>query len=112
LVVKFVNPADVNRAATVTGFGAVFTDSDLEYTTKMEFFDKDGCLLASEYVKPKSNGLSFLGVDFGDKAVVASVKITLGTLALDDVAGAKYFRGAEVVVLDDLLYGEPKPIGW
>jgi hypothetical protein len=110
VVVKFVNPADITQKATVTGFGAVFTDANLEYTTKMEFFNKEGCLLATEFVKPQSNGLSFLGVDFGDNAVIASIRITLGTLALANVAGATYFRGAEVVVMDDLLYGEPQPI--
>jgi hypothetical protein len=110
VVVKFVNPGNINQKATVTGFGAVFTDSNLGDTTKMEFFDKDGCLLATEYVRPQTGGLSFVGVDFGDNAVIASVRITLGTLAIDNVSEATYFRGAEVVVLDDLLYGEPQPV--
>ena len=109
LVVKFVNVGDINEKATVSGFGAVFTDVNSDDTTKMEFFTKEGCLLATEYVRPQSNGLSFVGAYFGS-AEIASVKITLGTLAIDDVEEAKYFRGAEVVVLDDLLYGEPQPV--
>jgi hypothetical protein len=53
-------------------------------------------------------GLSFVGVSF-DRPVIARVRITLGTGALaadaDDITsgGVK-----DLVVLDNLIYGEPK----
>jgi hypothetical protein len=65
--------------ATVSGFGAVFTDVDLADTTRIEFFD------AGEAVR--------------------RVRITTGTDPLgpnDDPA-----QGVDVVAMDDFFYGEP-----
>src|SRR5512134_110705 len=53
--------------ATVSGFGAVFTDVDLPDTTQIEFFNTSGGLLFSSFVEPGTVGdgsLSFLGVFF------------------------------------------------
>lgn len=99
----FVSGTDV--PATVTGFGAVFTDVDLADSTKIEYFDVDGNLLESEFVDPDPQGLSFLGVTFDD-ARLARVEITSGNTPIgpdDDPS-----NGVDVVVMDDFFFGEPQ----
>ncbi len=96
-----------DQAATVTGFGAVFTDVDLADTTTIEYFDVNGTSLALESVEVADGGLSFLGVNF-DSGILASVQITLGTSTIgpdDDPV-----NGIDIVVLDDFLYSEPIPV--
>ena len=91
------------QAATVKGFGAVFTDVNDDHSTKIECFDVNGNLLFSRNVLPSRNrrgGLSFLGVGF-DTASVFMVRITSG----DRVLNALNF---DVVVMDDFIYGEPQ----
>ena len=68
------------HSATVKGFGAVFTDVNVDHSTKIEYFDVAGNLLLSRNVLPGPNnrgGLSFLGVGF-DTASVFLVRITSG----------------------------------
>ncbi|ABW25259.1 calcium-binding protein [Acaryochloris marina] len=99
----FVPGSDVR--ATSSGFGAVFTDVDLADSTKIEYFDIDGNLLQSEFVNPDPQGLSFLGATF-EEGNLYKVKITSGNTPIganDDPA-----NGVDVVVIDDLLYGEPQ----
>jgi hypothetical protein len=93
--------------ATVSGFGAVFTDVDLPDTTQIQYFDADGGLLRTEFVEPGTGdaSLSFLGVVFDEGERVGSVRITTGNTALgpnDDPT-----QGVDVVAMDDFLYGEP-----
>jgi hypothetical protein len=93
------------QAATVKGFGAVFTDVNDNHSTKIEYFDVNGNLLFSRNVLPAPNhrgGLSFLGVGF-DTASVFMVRITSG----DRVLKAPNF---DVVVMDDFIYGEPQAL--
>ena len=49
--------------ATVSGFGAVFTDVDVAGATKIDFFDAAGDMLSSREVlaTPGNESLSFLG---------------------------------------------------
>ena len=96
--------------AVVRGFGIVFSDVDLADRTTIEFFDMSGSSLGSFAAPVRSNaaGLSFIGVIYAD-AIVARVRITLGTAALgaainDVTAGGT----ADLVVLDNVIYGEPK----
>jgi hypothetical protein len=95
--------------ATVSGFGAVFTDVDLADTTEIEFFNAAGGLLFSSFVEPGTapeGSLSFLGVVFDAGEQVARVRITTGNTALgpnDDPSS-----GIDVVAMDDFLYGEPQ----
>ncbi|WP_299493196.1 calcium-binding protein [Acaryochloris sp. IP29b_bin.137] len=99
----FVPGSDVR--ATASGFGAVFTDVDLADSTKIEYFDIDGNLLESEFVDPDPQGLSFLGATF-EEGNLYKVRITSGNTPIgpdDDPA-----NGVDVVVIDDLLYGEPQ----
>ncbi|MGD2181059.1 PEP-CTERM sorting domain-containing protein [Lusitaniella coriacea] len=93
--------------AAVSGFGAVFTDVDLPDITKIEYFDIQGNLLASEFVDPDPQGLSFLGVSF-DAPILFNVKITLGNTPIgsNDDPG----NNVDVVVLDDFIYGEPNKV--
>ena len=96
--------------AVVTGFGVVLADVDLDNTTFVELFDKEGGSLG-RYAAPRrsdANGLSFLGVKY-DGAVVASVKITCGNgmlgAGVNDVSGG---GAADLVVVDNVIYGEPQ----
>ena len=116
IFIQFVDPGNTNVPATVTGFAGVFVDVDWWGSTTMEFFDVDGCLLEREFVPAEPSGLSLLGVDFGDQAIIATVKITLGHIAIgqiDDVLSGGTrgrARSLDVAVMDDFLYGEPRPI--
>lgn len=96
--------------AVVKGFGAVFSDVDIAGATTIQLFAQDGSSLGTfaAPVRSDSVGLSFAGVTF-DQPVIARVRITLGTGALgagvnDISAGGT----ADLVVVDNLIYGEPK----
>jgi hypothetical protein len=97
----FFVPGTSTQALT-RGFGAVYTDVDLE-RTHFEYFDKDGRSLGRFAVPIANNGLSFLGVLF-DKPVIARVRIEYGTVALGPDDGSKN----DVSVMDDFIYGEPQ----
>ena len=103
--------------ATVSGFGAVFTDVDQpdgsgpsqkhgnrRASTLIEYFDADGKLLFSSFVpaSPGDGSLSFFGIMFDD-ARIARVRITSGNVA----PGPDDDRKHDIVVMDDFIYGEP-----
>jgi len=93
--------------ATVSGFGAVFTDVDLADTTKIDFYDALGNLLFSDFVTPGTvpdGSLSFLGVLFNAGEDISRVRITTGNAALGPTDGGS----VDVVVMDDFLYAEPQ----
>lgn len=93
-------------AATVDGFGAVFTDVNTDDSTKIEYFDVNGALLFSQNVLPGSTNrgsLSFLGVGFNAGEGVFLVRITSGNRVLKTPA-------TDVVVMDDFIYGEPQAL--
>jgi hypothetical protein len=96
--------------AVSRGFGIVFSDVDLADKTTIQLFAQDGTDLGTYAapVRSDAGGLSFVGVTFTD-AIIARVRITLGTGALgtgvnDVTAGGT----ADLVVLDNLIYGEPR----
>lgn len=101
--------------ATVTGFGAVFTDVDQpdgskkrgnrRASTLLKYFDADGKLLFSSFVpaSPGDGSLSFFGIVFDD-ARIAGVRITSGNVA----PGPDDDRKHDIVVMDDFIYGEPQ----
>jgi hypothetical protein len=106
--------------ATVTGFGAVFTDVDQPdgsgpgkkkgnrgTSTLMEYFDADGKLLFSSFVpaSPGDGSLSFFGIVFED-ARIARVRITTGNVAPGPDDDGKN----DIVMMDDFIYGEPQPL--
>jgi hypothetical protein len=93
-------------AATVSGFGAVFTDVDLANTTTIAYFNGDDDLLFSASVPigtVADGSLSFLGVVFDAGERIARVRITTGNAALGPNDGGEI----DVVAMDDFLYGEP-----
>jgi hypothetical protein len=110
----FIPGSDGQDPATVAGFGAVFTDVDRPDgsgkkggSTRLQYFDADGKLLFSGFVpaSPGDASLSFFGVIF-DEPLVASVRITSGNKA----PGPDDGRKADVVMMDDFIYGEPQPL--
>jgi hypothetical protein len=95
--------------AGVTGFGAVFSDVDVDNTSSIELFDKDGRSLGRFFAPRRSdaNGLSFVGAKF-DAAIVARVKITCGNGALGVGVNDLGDGGTlDLVVVDNVIYGEP-----
>ena len=95
-------------AATVKGFGIVFSDVDIPDNSFMEFFSGNESL-GKFYVPVRSanSSFSFLGVYFKN-ANVTRVRVGHGTGVLNtgekDVSdgGSK-----DLVILDDFLYDEP-----
>ena len=106
-----VAPGGSNVPATVTGFGAVFTDVDKRGNgnagARIEYFDANGELLFSRVVPalPGDGSLSFLGIVF-DEARIARVRITSGNVAPGPDDGGRQ----DIVMMDDFLYGEPQPL--
>jgi hypothetical protein len=98
--------------AAVTGFGVVLADVDLDNTSAIELFDKNGTSLG-RFVAPKrsdATGLSFVGAKY-DAPIVARVRITcgngkLGTDQNDLTSGGS----ADLVVIDNVIYGEPNAL--
>jgi plastocyanin len=105
--------AGTSTLGLVKGFGAVFADVDRPGSTTIEFFDADdvriGVVTAPNHSDAKL--LSFVGAVF-QAAIVARVRITSGDAALtatstDISAGGN----ADLVVMDDFVYGEPRAAG-
>ncbi len=95
--------------ATVSGFGAVFTDVDVAGVSKIEYFDLTGNPIHTEWVKAipsKQKSLSFVGVSFANGKRIAKVKIYSGNINLGSWAAES--NGKDAVAMDDFLYGEPK----
>lgn len=116
--VDFFVPGGGNIPATVTSFGAVFTDVDRPdgsgpskkkgnrgASTLIEYFGVDGKVLFSSFVpaSPGDGGLSFFGIVFDD-ARIARVRITAGNAA----PGPDDDQSTDIVVMDDFIYGEPQ----
>jgi hypothetical protein len=116
----FVPGTNGTVPATVSGFGAVFTDVDQPdgsgpgkkqgnrgASTLIEYFDLDGNLLFSSFVpaSPGDGSLSFFGVLF-DAPVIASLRITTGDVA----PGPNDEPGRDIVMMDDFIYGEPQAV--
>jgi hypothetical protein len=91
--------------ATVSGFGAVFTDVDTPNQTSIQYFDFNGTSLGTFFVPATagSESLSFLGVQFNAGERVARLRITTGNTAV----GPNDAPGVDIVVMDDFIYGEP-----
>ncbi len=94
--------------ATVSGFGAVFTDVDLANLTSLEFFDAGGSSLTKIFAPTgtvASGSLSFLGAIANAGERIARVRITTGNTALGP--NDTPIDNVDVVAMDDFLYAEP-----
>lgn len=103
--VRFFVPGS-NSLATVSGFGAVFTDVEVANLTSIQFFAANGSQIGSTLFAGTANsgGLSFVG---GLSTVpIFRVRITAGlnTIVSNGVLGNP---NDDVVVMDDFIYGEP-----
>lgn len=105
---RFFVPVSPGTAASVFGFGVVFTDVDLLGSTSLEFFDLNNQSLGIFNAPIQDGGLSFLGVSFDAGERVGSVRITSGNAALG--AGVLDGAGVDVVAMDDFMYSEPQAI--
>lgn len=108
-VTFFIPGSSGGTAATVSGFGAVFTDVDLANTTRLQFFDANNVQIFSQTVTPGSvsNGsLSFLGGIANAGEQIFRVRITTGNAALGPNDGG----GVDVVAMDDFIFAEPQAV--
>lgn len=106
--VSFTVPGSLEKA-TVTAFGAVFTDVDLQNVSKLEYFDMHGKNILTvpvEAVPNANESLSFVGVKFNDGRKIAKVRITSGSTVISSDTSDGQWK--DRVALDDFLYSEPK----
>lgn len=107
LDISFFVPG-TNIPATVAGFGAVFTDAETAGATKFTLFLGNGTS-GGEFAVPvtASGGLSFLGLTDTNRYSRIRIQFGSGVLAagIQDNPGG----GADMVVMDDFIYGEPLP---
>jgi len=110
LVDQLFRVAGQPTPAVVSGFGIVFSDVDLAEKTTIQLIGQDGSTLGtySAPIRSDAGGLSFIGVTYPD-AIIARVRITLGTGALGAAVNDVTAGGTvDVVVFDNVIYGEPK----
>lgn len=88
----------------VKGFGAVFTNVAIPFTSSIELLTAEGISLGVYYVPPAPKGMSFVGVMFNSR-IVARVRVVQGTVQLGE--SDRPAEGANVVVVDDFIYSEP-----
>ncbi len=96
----------------VKGFGVVFSDVDRAGSTRVEYFDANGVEIANipSPAHLGAQGFTFVGAVF-ESAIVARVLITSGDAALSATITDLSAGGTnDVVVMDDFVYGEPKPL--
>lgn len=101
-----------NTVATVTGFGAVFTDVETLAGTTLQFFTPASVSLGVFNVPIGTVGnasLSFLGVSFNAGELVGRVRITSGNAALGAAVNDNPAGGTDLVAMDDFIYSEPVP---
>jgi hypothetical protein len=103
--------------ATVSAFGAVFTDVDLATSSSLQFFDITGNSLTGVVNVPAGTvpgvtfpdqTLSFLGLVANAGERIARVRITTGTAALGPTDNPA--QGVDMVVMDDFIYAEPQAV--
>lgn len=111
--VRFFVPGSPTTAATVAGFGAIFTDVDSDASTRIDYYDELDQLIFTQNVTPENNGLSFLGVSFTQGERIARVRIISGNAELNEFNNDGAVLGDEVldvVAMDDFFYSEPQAI--
>lgn len=110
--VVFRIPGNVQRAR-VSSFGAVYLDVDNPRATSVTYLDGQGCEIAHVHVRARDGGLSFSGIIVKDREgrkrinVINKVVIKLGTVSLGEYDNRCFDTSGDLVVMDDLFYGEP-----
>jgi hypothetical protein len=102
----FVPGTNGGIPATVSAFGAVFSDVDLQNSAGVQYFDAAGNSLGTFFAPPFAGGLSFIGVSFTEGAIVDRVRLTSGNVA----PGPNDAPGVDVVFMDNFIYSEPTPV--
>lgn len=98
-------------AATVSGFGVVFSDADVANKSGLICYGVDGKPLGTPVLAPTWNGgLSFVGVSFNQGERIARVKIGAGSKIL--APGNTEPEQFDVVAMDDFIYGEPRSLDY
>jgi hypothetical protein len=95
-----------NTPAVTTGFGAIFSDVDLANITSIQLFGADNSSLGTFFAPTAgvpNSGFSFLGISYATPTI-SRVRVTSGNAAL---APGTTDSQADLVVLDDFLFGEP-----
>ena len=95
--------------ATVTGFGAVFSDIDLENSSAIELYAADGSLLFKRFLAKAgaaSKGFTFFGITL-DGQRAARVRILAGSHPVNSPFMTPPPDG---VAIDDVIYAEPVAI--
>ena len=95
-------------AATVQGFGIVFSDVDLPQSTSLEFFN--GTKSLGKYYVPAKNtnsNFSFLGVFFRNEQVTR-VRVAHDSHLDKGENDISADGNADLVVMDNFLYSEPE----
>lgn len=96
-----------DKKALVKGFGAVFTNVAIPFTSTVELFGADGASLGKFAVQMAPRGLSFLGVMFPEN-IVAKARVTPGNIAAGERESLD--EGRNIVAMDDFIFGEPSEI--
>jgi hypothetical protein len=97
-----------NTPGLTRGFGVVFSDVDLANATSIQLFGVNHSLLGTFYV-PNLTGnqtFSFIGISY-PTPIISSVRILAGNTPLDPGALDQNGNVADVVAMDDFIYGEP-----
>jgi hypothetical protein len=108
--------------AVVDGLGIVFTSVDRAQTTYVEYFDEQGRSIARVYAPVQSlgpfplpgpvsaNKIPYSFVGYIDHAArIAHVRVVSGEVPVDTAANDLPEGNQDVVVFDDVYYGEPRP---
>ena len=97
--------AGTSTAATVSAFGAIFSDVDILGSTTMQYFDQASTSMGT-FTAP-TGSLAFVGVSFNAGERIGRVRITGGNAPL--AAGTNDGGATDLVVMDDFIYSEPVP---
>jgi hypothetical protein len=108
----FIPGTNGSVPATVSGFGAIFTDVDLAYSTSLQFYDLGNNLIFDKAVKPGSvsdASFSFLGAIGNAGELISRVRIISGNTPIGSTADDPA-KGVDIVAMDDFIYAEPKTV--
>jgi len=94
--------------ASTRGFGAVFSDVDVQHSTSLEFFNGEKSL-GQFFVPPHDAGssFSFLGVYFNTEERITRIRVQHDGILSDGQKDISDSGPKDLVVLDDILYSEP-----